>query len=249
MEYFSTQIFSDILTTDVFEISVDSYQELSSVKTKAPIEWQFSVGIEKFFKPVPTWQHVFAIWLLLVTGWVTNSVIIKIYWRLKSSNRVYVLAMAFMDLTALTFVLLPRFVLLFVGESVVGEVIEIIRYTLSIFIFTLYMFLPLFLALDRFVAVSYPHKMIHYLQRLRPFKVGCIVHCCLQVTAAMAIEVLLGTDSVWFNISSFYGLLAVTIEVVSALTLYVIVAVKVTMSRKKMKKHRTLNSQRTYFFC
>ena len=150
--------------------------------------------------------------------------------------------MAFLDLTTLTFVLLPYFVLLFVDQSFAREVMKMIRYTLGILVFNLYMFLPLFLALDRFVAVTYPHKMKLYLTRLRPFKVVCIVHCCLQVTAAMAVEAMLGTESIWFIVSSFYGLLAITIEVVSALTLYVIIAVKVTMSRKKMKKRRILNS-------
>ena len=245
MEYFTTQIFRDILTTAMFE-NADYPQEDSSSVLISTRRWSFSPGIDKFFKFAPLWQHVCAIWLLLLTGLVTNSVIIKIYWHLKSNNRIYVLAMAFMDLTALTFVLLPRFVLLFLGQSLVREVIELTRHGFAILIFTLYMFLPLFLAIDRFVAVSYPHKMRDKLRRLRPFKIGCAIQGFLQVLAVMATEILLGTESVWFKVVSSCAMLALILKVVSALTLYVIIAVKVTASRKKMKKHRSLNEQSRY---
>ena len=171
----------DIVTEEILvEISKTSGQfentvDPDNILRSAP-EWKFSAGVEKFFKPAPTWQHVLVIWLLLVTGWVTNSIIIKIYWRLKSNNRIYVLAMAFMDLNALTFVLLPRFAVLFLGNGLLRSVIELARHSTAILIFTLYMLLPLFLALDRFVAVSYPHKIKDKLQRLRPLKIGCVIH-------------------------------------------------------------------------
>ena len=238
MDIVTEEILIDISkTSGQFENTVDPDNILRS----AP-EWKFSAGVEKFFKPAPTWQHVCVIWLLLVTGWVTNSVIIKIYWRLKSSNRVYVLAMAFMDLTNLTFVLLPRFILMFLGQSVVREVIELIRYTIGILIFNLYILLPLFLALDRFVAVTYPHKMKDYIRRLRVLKVGCIAHCCLQVVALLTTEVLFGTESVWL-IVILYNTLALFVEALSALVLYVIIAVKIMMSTKRMKNHRSINLQ------
>ena len=108
------------------------------------------------------------------------------------------------------------------------------------------MFLPLFLAIDRFVAVSYPHKMRDKLRRLRPFKIGCVIHGFLQVMVVMATEILQGTESFWFKVFTSYAMLVVNLKVVSALTLYVIIAVKVMASRKEIKRHRSLNEQFRY---
>ena len=243
MEGFSTQIFSNFETTEIVENTADLMWRLNKTIFQ---ERNFFAGIYALFKPIPTWQHVCAIWLLLVTGWVTNSIIIKIYWRLKSNNRIYVLTMAFMDMNALTFVLLPRFAVLFLGNGLLRSVIELARHSTAILIFTLYMLLPLFLALDRFVAVSYPHKMKDNLERLRPLKIGCVIHSIVQVVVAVAIEVSQGTESVWFRLVTSCVLLGVSVEVVSALTLYVIIVVKVTASRNEMKKHRSTNTQDRY---
>ena len=245
MDDFSTQVLSYILTTETLEYALNPDIDTRFAE-RTSTEWNFSAGVDKFFKPAPTWQHVLVIWLLLVTGWVTNFLIIKIYWRLKSTNRIYVLAMAFMDLTNLTFALLPRFIILFLGQSLIREVVEVTRYAVAFFIFTLYMLLPLFLALDRFVAVSYPHKLKDKLQQIRRLKIGLVVYCFATVGAALTTELLFGIESFWFSVVQIHNIVILFLQVASALTLYVIIAVKVMRSRKQMKKHRSLNDQHRY---
>ena len=105
------------------------------------------------------------------------------------------------------------------------------------------MFLPLFLALDRFVAVIYPHKMKNMLRLLRPFKVVCVAQCFLQVAVFMAIEILMGTETMWFKVAVSVTLLAINTAIFTALVLYVIIAVKVVISSKRMKKHKSATAE------
>ena len=241
MDFVSENIFNGISMIDgQFEHNVYT-DDLKSFENAALAE-KFAPGVEKFFKPAPTWQHILAIWLIVVTGWVMNSLIIKIYWRMRTTNRIYVLAMALLDLIALTFVLLPRFVIFFLGQSLVSDVIEFARYALANLIFTLYMLLPLFLALDRFVAVSYPHKMKDQLQRIRPFKMGLVIYCFVQFGAGLSTELMFGIESIWFVAVQMHNIMALFLEVIGSLILYVMVAVKVMISRKKMVKHRSSNA-------
>ena len=77
----------------------------------------FTPFVESLFEPLPKWQQTCIIWVLVVLGWILNSVVIKIYWRIKSCSRKYVLAMTFIDLVCLNFALLPRFFLWYQATS------------------------------------------------------------------------------------------------------------------------------------
>ena len=132
--------------------------------------------IDKYFAPIPAEQGVAISLLVMLFGTVLNSVILKVYWRLTSSNRVYVLAMAFLDLTSMYVGLVIRVILLLLGDgSNWFAVLEIFHFSVTLFNVHIYMCVPLFLALDRFVAVSKPHKIHDSLKKLRKWKVVIVL--------------------------------------------------------------------------
>ena len=142
----------------------------------------FTPFVESLFEPLPKWQQTCIIWVLVVLGWILNSVVIKIYWRIKSCSRKYVLAMTFIDLVCLNFALLPRFFLLFLEPSLLREIVKFVRHLITMFAFSIYPTIPLCLALDRLMAVIYPHRLHTMLQRLLPAKIAFI---CVDMLSAL----------------------------------------------------------------
>ena len=142
------------------EFSTEDEQLENSFEEDAAAGFMYKPLSESIFNHdlVPMWQHICIIWFLFVLGSILNGIVIKVYWRIKSTCRVYVLAMAGIDLVCLTFVLLPRFVFLFWGEGLFREVVELIRHEIAMLSYSVYPSIPFFLALDR-LSFSSPSRI------------------------------------------------------------------------------------------
>ena len=212
-------------------------EELLNVEDASP-GFTFSPFVDSLFEPLPEWQQACIIWALVLLGWLLNSIVIKIYWRLKSSSRRYVLAMTFIDLVCLNFALLPRFFLLFLEPSLLREIVKFVRHLITMFAFYIYLSIPLCLALDRLVAVLYPHRLHTMLQRLRPAKIALFCLDVLSVISKVMEELDVGSQSAHLRIAYNCVWLTVLMQNPVIFVIYVIIAVKVRRSMKKMANQK-----------
>ena len=235
-------ITSEYEATTKSEILLSAADEHAAEKMEENIRevdtgFTFTPFIESVFHhdDVPMWQHICIIWTLFVLGSILNGFVIKVYWRIKSTCRVYVLAMAVIDLVCLNFVLLPRFVLLFLGEGLLREVVELIRHEIAILIFSVHTTIPFLLALDRLVAVLFPHKLHIMLKRVRPLKVVALSLDVLWVLLKSLDEQNIG--GIWVVIFGNVIAAIAPVKTLSFLIMYVIIAVKVRSAAKGMASH------------
>ena len=74
---------------------------------------------------------------------------------------------------------------MFAPTDHIGDVILIVRVTSGFIYFNTYLIAPLYLAIDRFVAVIFPHKVHIILSKLRPIKI--VVAPALGLTALASV--------------------------------------------------------------
>ena len=241
----ATEFFLDILESST-EIFYDYFTEDNSNFDSIATEiagWQYNPNTAKFFPHIPEWQHICAIWSIFIVGWILNLLVIKVYSGLKSGNSVYVLAMAVIDLCFLSFALLPRFFMLFLKDGFILQLVSLCRFLAVIFLMTQYMLMPLFLALDRFVAVKYPLSKKYIHKKLRPVKIGLILSNVL-LCVMTAVGEILQLNSRRFVVAILIVLFAT--EVLTSLGLYVVIAFKLMMARRKMSDQRHVQTSNRY---
>ena len=104
-------------------------------------------------------EDTVAVSLIVFLGSLLNLVVIRCYWRTKSSTALYIQAFAVYDVSVLITLALDHLVFtLFPKENIVSALCFALKGVLSGFV----VMGPLFLALDRFLVVVFPHKFKIY---------------------------------------------------------------------------------------
>ena len=163
-----------------------------------------------------------------------NAVILRIYWRLESSNRPYVLAMALQDLFCLHFVLLSPIPLMFLDSGAFYEVVMIVRPGSGFVYFNTYLIAPLLLAIDRFVAVTCPHEVHIILPKLRPIKIVVVPALVLFSIAFTVADLTTGPDSILSVAMQLICVFSLSIQAVGIFALYLAIAIKLVLATRKM---------------
>ena len=104
-----------------------------------------------------------------------NSFVVVFYRKMKTSTRPYILLLAALDCIFVLVVLLPNPVIALMYDSPAKTVLKTLRYYAATSLFTLYLNPTFYLALDRFIAVFFPHKFKVLAPKMRPLKVGLFV--------------------------------------------------------------------------
>ena len=188
------------------------------------------------FTPIPTAPRaVITVCIVLLTA-ISNGFIFKYYYKSKTSNRPYVLALVYLDFILVIVGLIPRFILTLFETTKTTETLLYVNYALTMMIFSLYFCPPMFLGLDRFLAVMLPHKFFQFKTRTRIIKV------------MLALSMLFALSGKYFC-ENFYGVKAkisgsfrMTVWIICftaicvTFLLYIIIAVKLLRRNGKFSR-------------
>ena len=182
------------------------------------------------FKPVPL-IHVIPIHaVILVVCVLCNTLVAMYYRKAKTSNRPYVLALVVLDFVGVLFIV-PT---VLVTQLVKGTgVLEMIRYEVGMWVYILYVTPSFFLAVDRFMAVFFPHKFKLWSKKIRNFKIVAFVVYSVLVLAFRV------TDFVGSDLSLVFGLMVsfkmIILIVLGSFAMYIAIYVKLARARKNME--------------
>ena len=188
------------------------------------------------FTSIPSLNDAILIILIVFVGFVLNSIIIRCYWNSKSSTAIYIRAFAAYDLCVLS--LAPNFLidLFFPNMKPFFKILKGILGGFAIIG-------PLFLALDRFLVVAFPHKFKKYEKSMKIAK-GSIFSITLVTKGVAEITaVAIGYDNRMVEIFFFVFRPILAAQFVTCVVLYVIIIVKIVTSERKMAKHRHVANQ------
>ena len=178
------------------------------------------------FGEIPTIHDLVIMSVLTVIGMAFSTLILRIYWSVKNNIVAYIKALAVFDMFTIVYLAILRPVQIFCGPEVVGA------YNIGFTVIANHMILgSLFLALDRFLIVAFPHKFKLYKTKMRIFKI---------VIFAETLFSSLG----WFLPGSlliyFIALASVNLvlQFLACIGLYTFIVVRVILSERQMTKHR-----------
>ena len=169
---------------------------------------------------------------------VLNAFVLRHYSKERGSTRSYILALVFLDLIFSAVQVLASSIQLFVNE-LLYIYLGMIRFSLSALVFSHYLYPSLFLAVDRFIAVRFPHKVFSISRKVRPFKFVLVVLNLLAVIVRLFVELVLGPKfSVLLPIMKLVVLGFLCIQLLGCLALYSAVIVLLVKSGKTLKQAR-----------
>ena len=229
MESFSSV--SEQIATEVVDGFDDDVDGRSLVTSKVGSD-SLMVHLHPQFAPVPFVDVVAISCLIAFFSLFLNSLVIVFYRKTKTSTRPYILMLAALDLFAVLFTLLPHLPLAYMEKSVAKTVLMTIRQYAGACSFSLYLVPIFYLALDRFMAVSFPHKFKVLAPKMRPFKVGLIVLLILLNVAHFVIEMVIpGNISL---IPAFTGWFIILIMLIASPVLYLAIFCQLMIQARKM---------------
>ena len=188
------------------------------------------------FTSLPFVEDAVAISLIAFLGFILNSTILLCYKRSRSSTAVYIKAFAAYDICVLG--LAPHFLFEIFTPSI-SRVIQALKGMLGGFA----IMGPLFLALDRFLVVVFPHKFRNYEKYMKIGKIIVFALTLVTVASAETTAAVTGYESrltgIFFAI--FRPILGA--QFMTCVVLYAIIIVKIVTSERKMAKHRHVTNQ------
>ena len=110
-----------------------------------------------------------------------NTLVALYYRKAKTSNRPYVLALVVLDFVCVLFVLPLIFIQNFEQSNTFTAALEQVRNITGVWIFLLYLMPSFFLAVDRFMAVFFPHKFKLWSKKIRNFKIVFLLVYCIMI--------------------------------------------------------------------
>ena len=172
-------------------------------------------------------------------GILLNTIILRNYWREKSTTSTYFRAFALIDIASVAFMLMRR-IILFVWPA---NASLIIFNVLTNLIAGLYNFGPMFLAMDRCLIVAFPYNFRDHERKLRTAK-GCMILVVTILSLNFSILQRFGDpDS---TVTAVFGMLSgfvSVLQIIAIVVLYAMIVVKVLKSDVKMKDSRHIGNK------
>ena len=181
------------------------------------------------FSKIKESHELIFIALILVFGLVLNSIIFRCYFRVKNDIARYIRFFAIYDCFVIIISLSTRIVVLYATSQ---EVLKRILITTTHQCVYYSMLGPLFLALDRFLIVSFPHNFQLHEKKMRRFKVALVL-----LTVLLSLYYLFEATKDNFVLITIF-LVNFTLQFLACVVLYVIIVVKIVTSERKMKGSR-----------
>ena len=224
---------SAVLTTKESLLDVLSHAVTEEILFKFPLDSElvFTTAEPKGLH-LPFVEHMIINPLVCVLGILLNSIILKVYFKEKSDLALYIKCFASLDIFNLLLSTSVRYSVLLLEPAPWKRYF---RHSLDIYTgFT--MLGALFLALDRFLVVVFPHKFQLYEKKMRIFKV------VLFVFASSSVVGLFFDD--FYAVGGLIVSLNLLLHLVGCLVLYSIIVARVFLNDRKMNKHRHVGNKR-----
>ena len=181
---------------------------------------------------IPLWNDVALGSLVLLVGLILNSIILRLYFKVKTDLALYMKVLAGFDVLTLCYSTLCRGLAL----SFPKRVYMLYKFYGGLDVIVAHAMLgPLFLALDRFLVVVFPHKFQLYEKKMRIFKVVLFVFASSSVLPVIF--------DAWFYVQLIVSLNLV-IHFVGCLVLYSVIVTRVLISARQMNAHRHIGNNR-----
>ena len=184
------------------------------------------------FEEIPLLDELIMLAVIVCVGLVFNSIILFLYFKEKCDLSRYIRVFAIYDLFVLVATCIDRASDLVETLHVIGILMDlIILITVAASLFG-----PLFLALDRFLAVWFPHSFHLYEKKMRIFKIILVL---ILITQKIAVFVIPRPPIAVYAFGSVYFV----VQFVVCLVLYAVITVKIWKSDRKMREHRHVGNR------
>ena len=231
MEYFfSTE---DMQTSmSVFLQSSESVVVSDVRGLNSKLESNLAFRYVSIFAEVPFWANFAIILGLMSSVAVLNALIIRYYSKNGGSIRSYILALAMLDLFV-AFINVVTSLLELIDNEFLYSLLGVARFSISVTFFNIYLYPSLFLALDRCIAVAFPHKLISVLHKVRPAKFALVACNIAAVIPNIFAELGFGTK-LFLLVTNLVTLVFLCIQLFGCLALYCTVVVLLLRDGKNL---------------
>ena len=200
------------------------------------------------FTDIPFVEETIGVFVTVGLGFVLNLVILRCFWSTKSSAAVYIRVLAYYDMCVLASWAFD-FVSIYALSVPKWEAVLITAKFLKRLVSSLSIVGPLFLALDRFLVVTSPHKFQNYTNSMRKAKGGILVVTLVTNILAQLSVLVLGFESLVTPVLTGILTFVYITQFLTCVVLYGIVFVKMVQSERKMANHRHIgNRWRTLYY-
>ena len=148
------------------------YTEDVTLKSLSNEDIELTTQPFMLFSEIEGIHELVMILLVFVIGIVINSIIFRCYFCVKSDIARYIRAFALFDMFSIAISLSARLVVLYAASQ---TYIKRVLLTTSLQCVNYSMLGPLFLALDRFLIVSFPHNFQLHERKMRRFKIAVLL--------------------------------------------------------------------------
>ena len=189
------------------------------------------------FGAIPFWINFSirgALWCITI---VLNVLVIRYYSKEKGSTRSNILALSYVDVIFAALSFFASLIQLFFVNSLVYNVIDVIQFSIENVILSNYLYPSLFLAVDRFIAVAFPHKVKDLLNKVRPIKWVVFVLNVLVVSVMISMKfVSFRGSKVVDSVLSLARFLLLCVQLFGTSALYTTIVVLLIRSNKTLGK-------------
>ena len=230
----------NLFSTDDMQTSVTVFVQSLTEGFVADVENSDSnsewIEFSPIFAGIPFWTNFYIRLSLMLVIIVFNALIIRHYSKDKGSIRSYVLALALLDVFVASASIVTSLLQL-IENTTLYLCSGIALYSASVTVYHIYLYPSLFLALDRFIAVAFPHKAFAITPKVRPAKF-VLVALNLSATIPHICSQLGLTSKFVGNILNLTTLLFFCIRLFGCLILYVAVVVLLLRSERTLKQSK-----------
>ena len=190
---------------------------------------------EETFVPISPIENAILALTCVLLSIILNSFIVRFYYyHSKSANRPYVLALVALDWTAVVFVVFPRFLIAVVKSHLAFIILDWIYFGFAFVVFGSYLIPSFYLAVDRFLAVWFPHKFQVLARKARPIKIAfltsqftvCVAHVLAEVISGMNSSVSLPLKAVAW--------LLLAVQLFGSVGLYSAIVVRLILAHQRL---------------
>ena len=209
------------------------------------------VGLDKMlvqlygeFEPIPLVDAIVITVVVIVLTIFFNTLVALYYGKAKTSNRPYVLALVVLDFVCVLFVMPAIYVHVLAESSPFTVGLEHARTEVGNWVYLLYLMPSFFLAVDRFMAVFFPHKFKLWSKKIRNFKIVIFIIFCLIILVFRVADL---TDSSFKTVTSLLIAVELIVVTLGSFAMYIAIYVNLVRARKNMEAMQTVGNSTSKF--
>ena len=231
------------LVSFIAEEIVSTENDVTSTKNLMFLDEEIVIGQAKKFIPLVSdipFPHFMILWSAVVVLSVSLNTLVFLYYRKsKEIIRLYVMAFVVMDWVIIISCFMPFLILKYAnGIHILDRTAFFVLLITLHCGFGLYLCPPLFLAFDRILVVMFPLKFRRYVSKLRVVKAVWLgIHFMVTVSDAVN-HFMFGFNSLPVKVLKLIALTISLLVLLLISVLYIIMALQIIRSSKKMKNSR-----------